>query len=274
MEGFTSYYDELLLLRSGYYTPEMYMPKLLSSLNYVEGSVGTRIQPVAHSSFDAWIKAYRPNENSSNTGMTYYSRGALMAACFDAMIIEKYEGAKGLDDFMQQLYKKFYIGLNRGFSEIEFQEELELFLGYDLDQFFNDYINGTKVPDYNAIFSKIGVEVQYTGYEKPSLGASIVAEGAKMMVKNIRAGSAAEEAGLSVNDEVVGCNGFRMNASALAKLTASLTNGQLINLLVSRDEILLELKVRVTSFEKPEYKFIPIESHKTDRLKMFWLRGN
>jgi predicted metalloprotease with PDZ domain len=274
MEGFTTYYDELLLLRAGYYTPEVYMPKLLSSLNYVEGSVGTRIQPVAHSSFDAWIKAYRPNENSSNTGMTYYSRGALMAACFDAMIIDKYDGTKGLDDFMQVLYAKFYIGLNRGFSEIEFQEELETFLSQDLDQFFNDYIYGTKIPDYNAIFSKIGVAVQYTGREEPSLGASIVAEGAKMVVKSVRAGSAAEEGGLSVNDEIVGCNGFRMNAGTLSKLTASITNGELVNLLVSRDEILLELKVRITNYEKAQYRFIPIESHKTERLKMFWLRSN
>jgi predicted metalloprotease with PDZ domain len=274
MEGFTTYYDELLLLRAGYYTPEVYMPKLLSSLNYVEGSVGTRIQPVAHSSFDAWIKAYRPNENSSNTGMTYYSRGALMAACFDAMIIDKYDGTKGLDDFMQVLYAKFYIGLNRGFSEIEFQEELESFLSQDLDQFFSDYIYGTKIPDYNAIFSKIGVAVQYTGREEPSLGASIVAEGAKMVVKSVRAGSAAEEGGLSVNDEIVGCNGFRMNAGTLSKLTASITNGELVNLLVSRDEILLELKVRITNYEKAQYRFIPIESHKTERLKMFWLRSN
>jgi predicted metalloprotease with PDZ domain len=274
MEGFTTYYDELLLLRAGYYTPEVYMPKLLSSLNYVEGSVGTRIQPVAHSSFDAWIKAYRPNENSSNTGMTYYSRGALMAACFDAMIIDKYDGTKGLDDFMQVLYAKFYIGLNRGFSELEFQEELESFLSQDLDQFFNDYIYGTKIPDYNAIFSKIGVAVQYTGREEPSLGASIVAEGAKMVVKSVRTGSAAEEGGLSVNDEIVGCNGFRMNAGTLSKLTASITSGELVNLLVSRDEILLELKVRITNYEKAQYRFIPIESHKTERLKMFWLRSN
>ena len=197
-----------------------------------------------------------------------------MAACFDAMIIDKYDGTKGLDDFMQVLYAKFYIGLNRGFSELEFQEELESFLSQDLDQFFSDYIYGTKIPDYNAIFSKIGVAVQYTGREEPSLGASIVAEGAKMVVKSVRAGSAAEEGGLSVNDEIVGCNGFRMNTGTLSKLTASITNGELVNLLVSRDEILLELKVRITNYEKAQYRFIPIESHKTERLKMFWLRSN
>lgn len=272
MEGFTTYYDELLLLRAGYYTPEKYTSKLLSSLNYVEGSVGTRIQPVAHASFDAWIKAYRPNENSSNTTMTYYSRGALMAACFDALIISKYEGKKGLDHFLQQLYAKFYKKLNRGFTEIEFQEELETFLGEDLDAFFKDYIFGTKVPDYNAIFSKIGYNVDYVGVEKASFGASVSQNGGKVIVKSVRAGSAAEEAGLSVNDEIIGCNGFRLDQGSFDELMNSVSAGQILSILVSRDELLFELKVKITNYERPQYKFSEIDSPKTNHLKEYWLR--
>ena len=272
MEGFTSYYDELLLLRAGYYTEEIYMLKLLSSLNYVEGSVGSRIQPVAHSSFDAWIKAYRPNENSSNTNMTYYSRGALLAACFDAMIISKFEGKKGLDHFLQHLYAKYYKKLNRGFSENEFQEELEAFLGDDLDAFFKDYIFGTKVPDYNSIFSKIGVKVEYTGMAKPSFGASTSQSGNKVFVKNVRSGSSAEEAGLSVNDEIIGCNGFRVDQTAFDGMMNSVNAGQVVNILVSRDELLFELNVKITNYERPQYKFTPIDSPKTNALKEFWLR--
>ena len=272
MEGFTSYYDELVLLRAGYYTPEMYIPKILSSLNYVEGSVGSRIQPVAHASFDAWIKSYRPNENSSNTTMTYYSRGSLLAACFDAMIISKYEGKKGLDHFLQQLYSKFYKKLNRGFSELEFQEELESFLGEDLDQFFKDYIFGTKVPDYNAIFSKVGYKVDYIGLAKPSFGATVASVGGKLVVKSIRANSSAEEAGLSVNDEIIGCNGFRVDQISFDGMMNSINSGQIINLLVSRDELLFELSVKISNYERPQYKLNPIDSSKTNLLKEYWLR--
>ena len=272
MEGFTSYYDELLLLRAGYYSQEMYLPKLLSSLNYVEGSVGTRIQPVAHSSFDAWIKAYRPNENSSNTTMTYYSRGALLAACFDAMIIAKSDGKKGLDHFLQQLYSKFYKKMNRGFSEMEFQEELELFLGEDLDQFFKDYVFGVKVPDYNSIFSKVGVKVDYTGMAKPSFGASTVSNEGKVIVKSIRSGSSAEESGLSINDEIIGCNGFRIDQAAFEEMISSLNAGQVLNLLVAREELLFELNVKILNYERPQYKFSPVDSPKTNNLKEYWLR--
>ncbi|MFO0496149.1 MAG: M61 family metallopeptidase, partial [Flavobacteriia bacterium] len=104
MEGFTTYYDELLLVRAGYTDDTDYLQKLQGTVNYVEGSVGARVQPVAHASFDAWIKAYRPNENSSNTTMTYYSRGQMLAALIDVMIISKYDGKKCLDHFLQQLY--------------------------------------------------------------------------------------------------------------------------------------------------------------------------
>lgn len=272
MEGFTTYYDELLLLRAGYHTPESYLPKVLSSLNYVEGSVGSRVQPVAHASFDAWIKAYRPNENSSNTTMTYYSRGALLATCFDAMIIEKYEGKKCLDHFLQQLYSKFYKKMSRGFSELEFQEELEAFLGRDLDQFFKDYIFGTKVPDYNAIFAKVGFNVQYVGALKPSFGVTVGQEGNKVVVRGVRAGSAAEEAGISVNDEIIGCNGFRVDQGSFEGMTGFANTNDVLDILISRDELLLELKVKITNYERPQYKFVPFDSDKTNDLKKYWLR--
>ena len=116
MEGFTSYYDELLLLRAGYYTQSEFLSKMESSINYVEGSVGARVQPVAHASYDAWIKAYRPNENSSNTTMTYYTRGSILAAFLDVKIIRKSKGEKCLDHFLQHMYNKFYIKAGRGFT--------------------------------------------------------------------------------------------------------------------------------------------------------------
>jgi predicted metalloprotease with PDZ domain len=272
MEGFTSYYDELLLRRAGYYTQEQYVSKLNNSLNYVEGSVGARVQPVAHASFDAWIKAYRPNENSSNTTMTYYTRGQMIATCFDMMIIEKYKGKKCLDHFLQELYKKYYLKLNRGFSKEEFQEALEDFLKTDLDQFFNDYIYGTKIPDYKSIFAKVGLDVTYIGRPQTSFGASLRQEGSSLMVKRIRSGSAAEDGGLSVNDEIVGCNGYRVNQAAFEGVVSKLNTGETIKVLVSRDEILLELTFRMTDYEQPKYSLTLIDSKTTDMLKNYWLR--
>lgn len=272
MEGFTSYYDELLLRRAGYYSQDDYLAKIQNTINYVEGSVGTRVQPVAHASFDAWIKAYRPTENSANTTMTYYSRGQMLAALIDAKIIAKYNGTKCLDHFLQQLYSKFYKKMNRGFSEAEFKTELEDFLGENLDSFFEKYINGTEIPPFNDILGAIGVNVESVGTTKSSFGAAFRQDGGKVIVRSIRSGSSAENAGLSVNDEVIGCNGFRVDQKSFEDFVNNLRTGETFKILVSRDEILYELQVKMSDYTKPQFQFKPSADQKKIKLKNYWLR--
>lgn len=273
MEGFTSYYDELLLLRAGYYDINEYLNKLLGSINYVEGSPGSRVQPVAHASFDAWIKAYRPNENSANTTMTYYSRGANLAAMIDAMIVAESNGKQCLDHFMRVLYSKYYEKLGRGFSEKEFQSELESFLKKDLSDFFNDYVYGTKIPDFNRIFEKVGINVTSTSTPTPSFGASLSQSGGKVTVSRIRSNSAAENAGLSVNDEIIGCNGYRVHQDEFESLVSTLEKGDHFNLLISRDDVLYEIEVEMTNYEKPQFTFSPANDGNRADLRNYWLRG-
>ena len=272
MEGFTSYYDELLLLRAGFYTKEEFLNKLQGSINYVEGSVGSRVQPVAHASFDAWIKAYRPTENSANTTMTYYSRGSVLGAIFDAMIIDHSKGKQCLDHFLQHLYKKFYVELNRGFSEAEFKAELEKFTGKNLDDFFKKYINGTEILPYAEVFDKVGLNVKDITTFKPSLGASVRDEGGKVMVKNVRAGSCAEDAGISVGDEIVGCNGNRVDQSMFEAMMAGLNTAETAELLIARDEKLFSVKVRMTNFRKPAFQLVKQSETKNETLYNYWLR--
>ena len=88
--------------------------------------------------------------------MTYYSRGSILAAIFDVMIINNSKGKEGLDAFLKQLYTKFHKGLNRGFSDVEFKVELEKFVGKDLTDFYKKYINGTEILPYAEIFDKVG----------------------------------------------------------------------------------------------------------------------
>lgn len=270
MEGFTSYYDELLLVRAGYYTKEEFLRKIQGTLNYVEGSVGSRVQPVAHSSYDAWIKGYRPNENSSNTGMTYYSRGAILAAYLDAFIIDKFNATKCLDHFMQFLYNEFYIKKKRGFTEAEFQNALEGFIGQDMDFFFDKYVNGTEIPNYNEVFSKIGVNFVNASTKTASFGASLTQEGGICKVRLIRAGSSAENAGLSVGDEIIAINNMRVTQGAVESYMNSLNEGDEFSLLITRDELLMELKGKMLVYEKPAFR---IESNGTNSSKFnYWLR--
>jgi predicted metalloprotease with PDZ domain len=270
MEGFTSYYDELLLLRAGYYTQSEFLSKMESSINYVEGSVGARVQPVAHASYDAWIKAYRPNENSSNTTMTYYTRGSILAAFLDVKIIRKSKGEKCLDHFLQHMYNKFYIKAGRGFTSSEFKRELEGFTGENLDAFYEDYIDGTAIPQYSELFENMGIQVTNLTSTKPDFGATLRSSGGKAIISRVRSNSAAEDAGLSVNDEIIGCNGYRVSKADIEGIMRGVSEGDELDLLISRDEILFAVNFTMTNYTKPRYLFNLINEE--NKLRDYWLR--
>lgn len=273
MEGFTSYYEKLILLREGIYTKDQFLSKMFSSLNYVEGSVGTRVQPVSHASFDAWIKAYRPNENSANTTQSYYSGGSVKAMMLDAMIIKKYNGEKCLDHFMQLLYAKYYKAKNRGFSEEEFKAELAEFLGQSMDEFFDKYIDGTEIPDYNAIFRPIGLNVKYVGESKPTIGLGVRDSGGKTIITSVQNGSAAEDAGLSVNDEIIGVNGMRADKGSLEDYFEFVQNGEKMNILYAREDELFSTELEVKLYEQPKFNYSISDNTTSNKLLLYWLRG-
>lgn len=272
MEGFTSYYEKLILVRAGFMSKEDFLNKLQGSINYVEGSVGTRVQPVAHASFDAWIKAYRPTENSANTSMTYYSRGSVIASIIDILIIDNSKGKQCLDHFFQHLYKKYFIEMNRGFSETEFKAELEKFVGKNLDEFYKKYIDGTEILPYAEVFDKVGISIIDNTSFKPSFGATVREEGGKVMVKNVRAGSSAEEAGISVGDEIVGCNSYRVDQAMLEGMMSGLATAETADLLIAREEKLFSVKVRMTNFRKPNFQLVKQSNDKPTANFMYWLR--
>lgn len=272
MEGFTSYYDELIMRRAGFMSQEEFVSKMQNTTNYVEGSVGSRVQSVAHSSFDAWIKAYRPNENSSNTTMTYYSRGQIIAAIFDVLIVDKYKGKKCLDDFMRSVYIKYAKELNRGISDKEFKMELEKFLEMDFTTFYAKYIDGTEIIPYGEYFSKVGIDVTYTGTKKPSFGASVKQEGGNVIVKSVRSGSSAEKAGISVNDEIIACNGFRVDQGSLEGTMNALKENEQVELLINRDDILFSTNVKILTYEKPQFSFTTTKNEEQKIFRNYWLR--
>lgn len=270
MEGFTSYYDELILRRTGFYTEEEFLAKLQSSINYVEGTPGSRVQPVAHASFDAWVKAYRPNENSSNTTMTYYSRGSVLASVIDAMIVTETDGKKCLDHFLQQLYITYYEGLKRGFSETEFKMELAKFVGKNMDDFFAKYVDGTEIIPYKEFYGPVGLNVQDVTTNNPSFGASVREEGGKVMVKSVRFGSSAEEAGISVGDEIIGCNGYRVDQSMFEGMMSGMSSFESCEILVAREEQLFSVKATIKPYKKPQ--FLLTKSSANEKRLHYWLR--
>ena len=268
MEGFTSYYDELILRRAGFYTEQEYLSVFESTLNYVESQPGNKVQPLAHSSYDAWIKAYRPDENSRNTNISYYSKGGLIAHVFDAMIIKKTKGKKSLDEFMQKLYKDFYEKDNTGMTSLQFKASLEDFLGENMDEFFEKYIYGTETIPYAKYFEALGLKIERTELSVSAMGVTTKLENGRLIITGITSGSAAEKAGLSPNDEIIAFNGFRVDQSDFSKYLSMLDANTEFNLIISRSKQLMSIDAKLGTLKTSDYRF----TYEANKLGDYWLR--
>lgn len=272
MEGFTSYYDELLLRRADFYTKEQYLKTLFSTINSVENQPGNKIQPVAHASFDAWIKLYHPHENSYNTTISYYSKGQLIGAVIDAMIISTSNGGKSLDDFMRLLFDKYYIKAKRGFKEEEFKKDLEDFVGSNLDNFFKEYIHGTTPLDYESAFESIGLLVVKQEKTEAFFGTSLIENNGKLTVSRVQSNSSAQKAGMSAKDEIIAINGFRTNQAGFNDFIGRIQVGSAFEIMVSRDGKIMNLKAVMGEITKVNYTYQLDSDPIKAKLADVWLR--
>ena len=120
-EGITSYYADVINLRTKMVSPDAYLSDLAKDIAGVENTPGTQIESAASASWDAWIKYYRPNENSRNSTVSYYDKGALLGGILNMWIIQNTNGAKCLDDVFQLLYKNYFLKQGRGFTDAELE---------------------------------------------------------------------------------------------------------------------------------------------------------
>ena len=141
----------------------------------------------------------------------------------------------------------------------------------NLDEFFSRYINGTDIPPYKDVFEKIGVNIKYTGSSVPSFGATLRQSGGRLIVSRIRSNSSCEDAGISVNDEIISCMGYRVDKGMFEGMMMGLKTGEKASLLISRDEIIYPIEITMKSYEKPRFQLSFSKDKKKEKLKNIWL---
>ena len=156
-EGITSYYEDLLLFRAGLLSRSEFLSRLSGNVEGVQRTGGRKLQSLKDSSYDAWIKYYRPDENSSNTRISYYSKGAVAAFLLDARIRKLTKGEKSLDDLMRRLFADY---VTTGYTTEEFRAAASEIAGQDLSDWFASVIDSTEELDY-ADIEAIGVIAPY-----------------------------------------------------------------------------------------------------------------
>ena len=262
-EGFTAYYDNLILRRTGLYSPDKYLQLLTADINAVENQPGNRIQPVSEASFDAWIKYYRPNENSRNSTISYYNKGSLIGLILDLEILGATRGAKRLDDVMRAMYDEYYKKQKRGYTDAEFKAMAEKIAGKSLDEIYSKYINGTEPISYNTYLGHAGLFLvnDNAGREIPYLGAATAVKDGKLMITAVVRGTAAWNNGLNVNDELIAIDDYRITGvpdaagqTDLATLVASKRVGDRIKVTISRDGRIQTIPVTLTEATSGRYR--------------------
>jgi len=256
IEGFTSYYDNLIIRRCGFFDENEYLQKLAVDFNTVYNRPGYLLQSAAASSFDTWIKQYRPDENSQNVAISYYNKGAMHAVALDLKIIAETNGAKRLDNVMKAAYEHFYLIQNRGFQENEFQALAEEVTGVALNEIFLAAHNAEEV-DYNQYFNLVGYELidNAEDQDHQSLGIKIGSNEGHTIIRNVDRDSAAWLSGLNVGDELIAINGHRIeiNGKALDYFISSSQENDVVNMLISRDGLIREIPVQLIPSSKKSY---------------------
>ncbi len=209
-EGFTSYFDDYIIYKTGLYTEAEYLNIVKNNLQIVVNTPGDRIQSLAESSFDAWIKYYRQNENSRNATVSYYTKGGVLGAITDIDIIHSTGGTKTLADVFHYLYHEHFLKTGKGISDADLQNAFEVVAGKDYDAFFEQYIFGTEPVPYENYFELAGLKLVRTDGKRNQpgyLGATFTHSGSRLLVSYVERGSAAWEQGLYTHDEITGVDG-------------------------------------------------------------------
>lgn len=258
-EGVTSYYDDLVLYRTGIIDQAKYLSLILDTLNKVYKFAGVKQQSVANSSLSAWIKYYRQDENSPNCIVSYYLKGALIALCLDLQIRD--QSAYSLDEVMLYLSQQSEVQAC-GIGEEEIPELIKAATGVELSDFIQLATESCAMLPYVQLLAKFGVDLVMrvaqnhqdsggiTSAQSKSLeqlpldlGAKLVKAPLGYSIQNVYADTPAEVAGLAAGDKLIALNNLEL--INVEKQLGLLTEGETAKLSLLRNGQLLELSIQL-----------------------------
>ena len=258
-EGITSYYDDLVLVRSGLITTDSYLELLGQVITRVIRGSGRLLQSVEESSFDAWTKFYRQEANASNAIVSYYAKGSLVALALDLHLRAHTDGQCTLDDVMRECWKQFAA---EGMPERGLESVASRLSGVELSDFFERYVRGTADLPLDKFFAEFGIRVHLRRAEgrsdaggKPGkkadakkawLGATLTVRNGQNVFSVVHAGSPAEKAGIAAGDIAVAIDNLRLTRSNLEERLGDYHPGASATVSVFRRDELMRFRVRLS----------------------------
>jgi predicted metalloprotease with PDZ domain len=243
-EGFTSYYDELSLLRTKILSVEQYLTLFAQTISRVQIGCGRFKQSLAESSFDAWTKFYQQDENAPNAIVSYYTKGALLAFVLDIEIRKRTNNNKTLDDVLKHTWQNYQ---QSGLENNTIQLIVNQLTGTDFTNFFDDYLYGVVELPLKASFAYVGVECQFIAHQKDltDFGLEIKTNEKYSQIIQVFADTSAQNAGLYVGDKIVSINYQQLQGKDLIAEINKFAPGESIKVGIFRDKLLLEIAVLI-----------------------------
>ncbi|MGI9516015.1 MAG: hypothetical protein ACR2NP_03125, partial [Pirellulaceae bacterium] len=274
-EGVTSYYEDLLLVRAGLIEPKKFVRIMSGMVRGVMSREGRKIQSLRDSSHDAWIKFYRPSENSRDTQVSYYSKGAVVAFLLDVEIRSASGGKKSLDDALRLLWERHSGDV--GYLPEEFRAICSEVAGTDLSQFFASAVDSTDELDFTTAVNWLGLEA---GDLKPQNGSDGDEEDEEPKETEPKpwlgigeADSPATEAGIDKTDEILAVNNRRLTGGIKQRI-AEFDVGDEITLLISRNNEIMEVELTIGGkLPQPRWSLAVYDDATDDQKRHFleWL---
>lgn len=283
-EGFTSYYDDLTIVRSSIIDVSTYFHRIAQTINNVLRGRGRFKQSIADASFDAWIKYYRQDENTPNALVSYYTKGSLVALALDLTIRIGTENRKSLDDVMRALWHRYgrdFYNINDGASGItdaDAEAIIEEISGLKLQEFFRKYIYGTVEIPLADLFARFGISLNDANIDtKPGLDIRVKRSGNDCVVTHVFEGGAAHRAGISAGDVLLAIDGLRVSsdnpAVNLEKQLSRYSIGDKVDTFVFRRDELMKLDVILADEHIPKF-ILTLSKDETSSMKearQLWL---
>ena len=241
VEGFTSYYDDLLLMRAGLLDQSTYLGRLSDQIAKLQDTPGRLHQPLAQSSFDSWVEFYRKDDNTSNTSISYYNKGAVVGFALDATIRRATGDAKSLDDVMRIAYARH--SEERGYTPEEFRAIVEEVAGVDMDAWFERSVDRAEPLELDEPLSWFGLKrVETTRDDQGWAGGSL---SGSLRVSSLDERGPAWASGLQIGDEVIAMNGVRLGYGDWAQMGQRHAPGDTLELLTARRGQLREVSMQL-----------------------------
>lgn len=254
-EGVTSYYTELGVWRAGLCTQDEFFERVSGLIERLQTTPGRLVHPLEMSSYDTWIKFYRPDENSANTTVSYYTKGAVVAWLLDAKIQRATGGAQTLDDVLRLAYPR-YAG-SQGFTRAEFRDMVYEVAGTAWPEWFRSVLETTDELDYTEALDWFGLRFKASdaaASPKAWLGVVTKAENGRLLVAQVPRQTPAWQCGLNVDDEILALNAYRVRPQQWDTRLEQHRPGDTVTVLVARRDHLHTLNVTLGTAPSTSWK--------------------